>query len=166
MKNYGLLGVQRDREMWLFYAKKRYGFVLQECEEIFQDCMLHCWLVYDLLTYQEWRQEYRRMLGKSWYAKKQVWAERNAISLDAPLVGKDGSGDDEFLDIVEARVLSVELQVIVRQAGDVELQDEWDTYERLNKPSEKEMPKERHRFDVSLYWGTKSGKVQNYQNGE
>ena len=155
-KNYDLSDVERNRRMWLFYAKKRYGFTWEECEEVLQDCMLHCWLIYDVLTYQEWRQEYRRMLGKSWHAKKQVWAERNAISLDAPLVGKEGSGDDEFLDTVEARTLGVELQVIVRQAGNGALQDEWDTYERLNKPNEKEMPKERHRFDVSLYRGTSS----------
>lgn len=157
MKNYGLSGVQYDREFWLFYAKRRYGFTWEECEEIFQDCMLHCWLVYDLLTYQEWRQEYRKMLGKNWYAKKQVWAERNAVSLNAPLASKDGSGDDEFLDTIEARILSVEMQVIVREAGDVALQDEWDVYERLNKPSEKEMFQERRRFDVSLYRSAKLG---------
>lgn len=150
LRSYGLAGVERDREIWLRYAVKYFGHDRRESEDIFQDCMLHCWLMYDFLTYQEWRFEFRKRLAQRWEDKR--WkVDREALRLDDFLRDDDKEAGKELYEIVRDSCMGVELQVIVRQAGGEALQVEWDRYEELNKPHKKEQAAIRRGFDLSLY---------------
>jgi len=134
---YGLSSCDRDREIWLRYAMARYGFVREECEEIFQDCLLHCWLMCDLLLFGVWKWEFRKHLYNAWKVKR-GWRDRYHLEMDAPLSHSDEGDSRVLADVMSDNGLSVELQVVCRQEGAVWGNRFWDEYEKLNRSHKKE----------------------------
>jgi len=131
---YGLLGVERDRGRWISYGMRRYSsFAREEVEQIFQDCMLHCWLMYDELSYSEWKSEFRQHLYQEWSKLLgRILKHRLMVELDAS-VSDDGEDERILGDILPDKVLSVELQVICREEAPRFGNRFWDEYEKLSK---------------------------------
>jgi len=130
---YGFSGVERDRDRWISYGVRRYSWAREEVEQIFQDCMLHCWLMYDNLSYSEWKWEFRQHLYQVWQSfMVRIPKHRYMVELDSP-ISNDGEDERVLLDTLSDKVLSVELQVICREEAPKFGNCFWDEFEKLNK---------------------------------
>lgn len=147
-ESYSILKVDRYREKWLWFAKRRYCFLtMEEIEEVFQDCLLHCWIM-EINSFSEWRSEYKKLLYQCANVKR-GFRDRLFIELDAPI--KDDEEGCALVDILPDKSLPVELQVICRQEALQYGNRFWDEYEQLNKIHFKEPITKKSKFDVGKY---------------